>query len=152
MNSKRCNRCGMVNTMDAQYCSNCGEYLDSSMNNSVNNDADMDKKKADNMAAISALFFYLGAGVVAIISKVIPVIGDLLYNMRGLCSIAGIVIMIVGRVKYPDNKALKIVMWAIIVTIAVLVILVILYFVMAAGIYNRVSTSNYGLVLPYRFW
>ena len=160
MNSKRCNRCGMVNTMDAQYCSNCGEYLNSSMNNSVNNsmnnsvnnDADMDKKKADNMAAISALLFYLGAGVVAIISKVIPVIGDLLYNMRGLCSIAGIVIMIVGRVKYPDNKALKIVMWAIIVTIAVLVILVILYFVTAADINNRVSTSNYGLVLPYRFW
>ncbi len=152
MNSKRCNRCGMVNTMDAQYCSNCGEYLDSSMNNSVNNDADMDKKKADNMATISALLFYLGAWVVAIISKIIPVIGDLLYNMRGLCSIAGIVIMIVGRVKYPDNKALKIVMWAIIVTIAVLVILVILYIVSVTSIIDRVSTSNYGLVLPYRFW
>ena len=162
MDGKRCNRCGMVNTMDAQYCSNCGQYLDgsmsvnnmnNSMNNSVNNDVDMEKKKADNMATISALLFYLGAEVVAIISKVIPgVLGDLIYDMRGLCSIAGIVVMIVGRVKYPDNKALKIVMWAIIVTIAVIVIFAILYLVSVTSIIDRVSTSNYGLVLPYRFW
>lgn len=160
MNGKRCNRCGTVNTMDAVYCSNCGQYLDggmngninNNMNNSMNNSVDMDKKKADNMATIAALLFYLGAEVVSIISNVIPgILGDLIYDMRGLCSIAGIVVMIVGRVRYPDNKSLKIVMWAIIVTIAVIVIFVILYIVSITSIIDRVSTS-YGILLPYRVW
>lgn len=166
MNGKRCNRCGMVNTVDAVYCSNCGGYLDSNMNsnmnmnnnmnnmnNNMNNSIDIDNKKANNMATISALLFYLGAEVVGIISKVIPVIGDLIYDMRGLCSIAGIVIMIIGRVKYPDNRALKVVMWAIIVTIAVIIIFVVLYIVSVTSIIKDVSNSNnYGMLLPYRFW
>ena len=171
MNGKRCNRCGMVNTMDAVYCSNCGGYLDSNMNmnsnmntnmnnnmnmnmnSNMNNSIDIDKQKANNMATISALLFYLGAEVVGIISKIIPVIGDLIYDMRGLCSIAGIVIMIIGRVKYPDNKSLKVVMWAIIVTIAVIIIFVVLYIVSVTSIIRDVSNSNnYGMLLPYRFW
>ena len=177
MNGKRCNRCGMVNTVDAVYCSNCGGYLDSnmnmnnnmnmnmnnnmnmnmnnnmnnSMNSNMNNSIDIDKQKANNMATISALLFYLGAEVVGIISKIIPVIGDLIYDMRGLCSIAGIVIMIIGRVKYPDNKSLKVVMWAIIVTIAVIIIFVVLYIVSVTSIIRDVS-NNYGMLLPYRFW
>ena len=171
MNGKRCNRCGMVNTMDAVYCSNCGGYLDSNMNmnsnmntnmnnnmnmnmnSNMNNSIDIDKQKANNMATISALLFYLGAEVVGIISKIIPVIGDLIYDMRWLCSIAGIVIMIIGRVKYPDNKSLKVVMWAIIVTIAVIIIFVVLYIVSITSIIKDVSNSNnYGMLLPYRFW
>ena len=177
MNGKRCNRCGMVNTLDAVYCSNCGGYLDSnmnmnsnmnnnmnnnmnsnmnmnnSMNSNMNNSIDIDKQKANNMATISALLFYLGAEVVGIISKIIPVIGDLIYDMRGLCSIAGIVIMIIGRVKYPDNKSLKVVMWAIIVTIAVFIIFVVIYIVGSISIIRDINNSNnYGMLLPYRFW
>ena len=161
MNGKRCNRCGMVNTLDAVYCSNCGGYLDSNMNsnnnmnmnNNMNNNIDIDKKKGNNMATISALLFYLGAEVVVIISKIIPVIGDLIYDMRGLCPITGIVIMIVGRVKYPDNRSLKVLMWAIIVTIAVIIIFAVLYIVSITSIVNDViNKNNYGMLLPYRFW
>ena len=44
-------------------------------------------------------------------------------------------------------------MWAIIVTIAVIIIFVVLYIVSVTSIIRDVSNSNnYGMLLPYRFW
>ena len=71
--------------------------------------------------------------------------------MNNVSLFVGVIIMIVGRVKYPNSNSLRVVMWAIIISIIVIVVLVVLYIV-STSIIDRVSTSNYGLVLPYRFW
>ena len=95
--------------------------------NSMNNSVDMCKKRADNMATIAILMFYL-APLLSLY------IGTFSYNfLLGLfciflifCPVVGVIIVIVGRIRYPDNKALRTVMWAIIIT--VIVILFLMYF------------------------
>ena len=132
MNGKRCNRCGMVNTVDAVYCSNCGGYLDSNVNNSI----DIDKKRAEKMATIALYMFYV-APLFALY------LGSATYNslLALVCKILilgpafGIIVMIVGRIKYPYNNSLRVVMWAIIVTIMVMLVLMNVFSQLTFGAY-----------------
>ena len=146
MNGKRCNRCGMVNTVDAVYCSNCGGYLDSnmnmnnSMNSNMNNSIDIDKqkakKRAEKMATIALYMFYV-APLFALY------LGSATYNslLALVCKIlilgpiVGIIVMIVGRIKYPYNNSLRVVMWAIIVTIMVMLVLMNFFSQLTFGAY-----------------
>ncbi len=146
MNGKRCNRCGMVNTVDAVYCSNCGGYLDSnvnmnnSMNSNMNNSIDIDKqkakKRAEKMATIALYMFYV-APLFALY------LGSATYNslLALVCKIlilgpiVGIIVMIVGRIKYPYNNSLRVVMWAIIVTIMVMLVLMNVFSQLTFGAY-----------------
>ena len=146
MNGKRCNRCGMVNTVNAVYCSNCGGYLDSnmnmnnSMNSNMNNSIDIDKqkakKRAEKMATIALYMFYV-APLFALY------LGSATYNslLALVCKIlilgpiVGIIVMIVGRIKYPYNNSLRVVMWAIIVTIMVLLVLMDFFSQLTFGAY-----------------
>ena len=132
MNGKRCNRCGMVNTVDAVYCSNCGGYLDSNVNNTV----DKAKKRAEKMATIALYMFYV-APLFALY------LGSATYNslLVLVCKILilgpafGIIVMIVGRIKYPYNNSLRVVMWAIIVTIMVMLVLMDFFSQLTFGAY-----------------
>ena len=132
MNGKRCNRCGMVNTVNAVYCSNCGGYLDSNVNNSI----DIDKKRAEKMATIALYMFYV-APLFALY------LGSATYNslLALVCKILilgpafGIIVMIVGRIKYPYNNSLRVVMWAIIVTIMVMLVLMNVFSQLTFGAY-----------------
>ena len=132
MNGKRCNRCGMVNTVDAVYCSNCGGYLDSNVNNTV----DKANKRAEKMAAIAVCMFYV-APLFALY------LGSATYNslLALVCKILilgpafGIIVMIVGRIKYPYNNSLRVVMWAIIVTIMVMLALMNVFSQLTFGAY-----------------
>ena len=132
MNGKRCNRCGMVNTVDAVYCSNCGGYLDSNVNNTV----DKAKKRAEKMATIALYMFYVAPLFSAYL-------GSVAYNslLVLVCKILilgpafGIIVMIVGRIKYPYNNSLRVVMWAIIVTIMVMLVLMNIFSQLTFGAY-----------------
>ena len=138
MNGKRCNRCGMVNTVNAVYCSNCGGYLDSNMNmnSNMNNSIDIDKKRAEKMATIALYMFYV-APLFALY------LGSATYNslLALVCKIlilgpiVGIIVMIVGRIKYPYNNSLRVVMWAIIVTIMVMLVLMDFFSQLTFGAY-----------------
>ena len=142
MNGKRCNRCGMVNTVNAVYCSNCGGYLDSNMNmnsnmnSNMNNSIDIDKKRAEKMATIALYMFYVAPlfsaylGSVAYNSLLVLVCKILI-----LGPIVGIIVMIVGRIKYPYNNSLRVVMWAIIVTIMVMLVLMNVFSQLTFGAY-----------------
>ena len=138
MNGKRCNRCGMVNTVDAVYCSNCGGYLDSNMNmnSNMNNSIDIDKQRAEKMATIALYMFYVAPlfsaylGSVAYNSLLVLVCKILI-----LGPIVGIIVMIVGRIKYPYNNSLRVVMWAIIVTIMVMLVLMNFFSQLTFGAY-----------------
>lgn len=51
---------------------------------------------------------------------------NITYSLLTLCPLAGIVLMIIARVKYPQSRFAKVVMWIFIVTISISVILTII--------------------------
>ena len=132
MNGKRCNRCGMVNTVNAVYCSNCGGYLDSNVNNTV----DKAKKRAEKMATIALYMFYVAPLFALYLgSATNNFLLALVCKILILGPIVGIIVMIVGRIKYPYNNSLRVVMWAIIVTIMVMLVLMDFFSQLTFGAY-----------------
>lgn len=87
-----------------------------------------DKKVGDRLGIIS-LLLYFASGIVELLSfGIFPnEFGMFLSSIVGMCPLAGIVVMIVGRVKYPKNKLLKITMWVIIGTLIASVVLLIIF-------------------------
>ena len=110
--NKFCTQCGAMNRSNSQFCTNCGCRFVQNNNNiqEKNNESDATK------LGIISLILYFGAP--AIITTLLGMFSlgaaAKLSVLYGLCPLAGIIVMIIGRVKYPKNKFLKIVMWVII--------------------------------------
>lgn len=161
MNYKKCNRCGMVNTVDAQNCGNCGEYFGSDMSNELDNSINNkpiknNDKMADILSVISILLFFLGYTAMTFIGIVVPdYLKSLFKILNNVSPFVGIIIMIVGRAKYPNSNSLRVVMWAIIITIILYIIYVIISFFLLAGFFNDLGNADWsklGILIPYRFW
>ena len=141
MNNKICPKCGAKIEEGIMYCYNCGSPLTQNtqqntiQNNSMNiNVQNQDNdKEGDILGLISLILYFAGSGLVSALISIFP--SDTRYyfsSLVGLCPLASIVVMIVGRIKYPKNKLLKIAMWTIIICtivgiIAFIVIMVLLY-------------------------
>lgn len=134
-NNKICPNCKTSNTNDSNFCSNCGNILDQK-------DTNIDKVEDNNgtKLGIIALVLYFGASMISYaIAFILPSDYEAPFSaLFGLCPLAGIVVMIVGRVKYPTNTLLKTAMWLIIV----FTIMGIIYFVLIM-IMCYVACSNF---------
>lgn len=150
-NNKICSKCGTSNKNDSAFCMNCGNKLDANANineNVQNNPVQTQdivyaqKEEAEgNKFATAALILYFAGGLMAsILSRYLPErIGNFLSGFSGFVPLVGIVIMIVGRIKYPNNKLLKITMWVIISLFILGVIIAILFFVFC---YTVISSAG----------
>ena len=132
-NFRMCSNCGKDNNYTFNFCSNCGMQL--SKNNIGNNElynAVQSIKANDaifnqnnkyilegNKLGIISLILYLGGfGISTFVLVFLPnSIKNYLSAIGSLFPLCGIIVMIVGRVKYPENKLLKVTMWIIIVSI-----------------------------------
>ncbi|MEE3343389.1 MAG: zinc-ribbon domain-containing protein [Bacilli bacterium] len=136
----KCSKCGTDNDINNSYCTKCGQKLINDNNNSrelivveeKKNSFSIEGKKIENkndieeakkLGNISLGLFFL----VPIISSLLSAIFPPLALLSGLCPMAGIVILIIGRVKYPEDKFLKGIMWGIIVCIILAIISMILF-------------------------
>lgn len=120
-NNKICQICGSTNEMSSQFCTKCGNQFRENNNNKNAN--------AATLGIVSLILFFVGTGIVSIFSRFLPIdFSNAFSVLSGLCPLAGIVIMIVGRIKYPTNKFLKITMWVIILSIILSIILFVLMF------------------------
>lgn len=146
-NIKMCSKCGKENDIVSHFCSNCGSGL-TQINNQNNVEQNVNTNivsnsqintnsndlEANKLGVISLLLFFAGSSIVSLISFFLP---DILKNFfsifSGLFPLSGIIVMILGRVKYPNNKLLKVVMWVIIGSIIVWLILIILFFIWCYG-------------------
>lgn len=142
-NSKICQKCGTINNLEAKFCQNCGtEIIQNNTVNTIqnsvfqneNNNIKIDNQIKNNdhegnkLGIISLVLYFAATIVTTVITSLLPEnIGESFSALCGLCPLAGIVIMIVGRVKYPDNKLLKVVMWVIIGSIIISIILFIIF-------------------------
>lgn len=146
MNDRFCSNCGKEIDSNNMFCSSCGTKLNqNSTNNNVvtvaNNN--VDSSQGDKLGLISLLLYFGASLVFSIITVFLPdEVRNYFSTLVGMCPLAGIVVMIVGRVKYPNNKLLKIVMWVIIASIilgiVLFIVVVIVCYVSCAGLYNGV--------------
>ena len=114
-NNKICPNCQTHNDNNSKFCVNCGQQL--VLNNDiVNNQSNSINNSEGNMwGIISLLLYFAGTTIVSLITFILPdEVKDSFSSLIGMSPLAGIVIMIIGRVKYPKNKLLKIAMWLII--------------------------------------
>ena len=130
-NNKYCRKCGTKIEEGSIYCYNCGSPLTQNtqqntiQNNSMNvNVQNQDNdKEGDILGIISLILYFAGSGLIsAIIYFLPPNTRNYLSALGGLSPLASIVVMIVGRIKYPNNKLLKIAMWVIIICTLILIV------------------------------
>ena len=139
--NKKCLKCGTVNKRSVKSCVNCGTKFNKNNNirtlklpDNVEEDNDS-KVNGDKIAFIAFLLFLIVPYVLTYIFlflDISSIFSDILYCLFFLL---GIVVMIVGRVKYPANKSLKAVMWFTVI-FAIWFLLPIIYWnVACSGIY-----------------
>ena len=133
-----CSNCGSNNIGDSIFCSNCGKQL--IQNNQANN---VDDSKGNILGIISLALYFGGSVLIAFILRILPVtVRDSFSTLSGLCPLSGIIIMIIGRVKYPTNKFLKVVMWIIIGTIIISLVTFIIFVIWCYVTCASVDTSG----------
>lgn len=141
-----CSECGFQNKIGDHVCTNCGRFLESSQ---VNNSIDVNKNNNDYVPTIlgitSLVLYFFGAGIFETIALFLPEsIRPFVSSLGGISSLAGIVVMIIGRIKYPQNKFLKVVMWIIIGILIFGIVAMILLFLWCAITYQTQDWSNCG--------
>lgn len=119
-----CEKCGAKLESGATFCVSCGNKIISTPVKQVTSD---DDKKANRLGIISLILHFGATPVIGYISKVAMFASaDLSEFIAAVgvlaCYITSLVLMIIGRVKYPKNTLCKVVMWIYISLFAVVVI------------------------------
>lgn len=160
MNNKICPNCGNQNN-NLNFCTNCGCKLgdviveqdvlekQAAIQQPVTPVADPEQDKKDleigNKLAIISLVLAYGAGMLElIVALIVPKeVSGLFTSLLSLCPLAGLVTMVVGRVKYPKNTFLKVVMWIFIINIILAIIagivITIIFIVACASCANNLN-------------
>ncbi len=125
-----CEHCGNKLHEDAVVCMKCGCQVKNKNNNTIAKNED--DGKANTLCIISLALIFGG-----------PIINYLLNLMIGTnksigilgsaASTAAFVLMIIARVKYPNNTFAKVLMWIYIALAVIGIILVIIAIVFLAG-------------------
>ena len=120
-----CGNCGnRLNDTDL-YCPNCGHQ--NIVNNKVivsnSNDGD---SRANTLCVISLILTYFISIPFGILEAISPSLKHAFDGIIGLGPIVGFILMIIARVKYPNSKFAKVLMWIYIISIIVWIILTIL--------------------------
>ena len=124
-----CSKCGENIQNGDNFCANCGEtvFVDSNVNMpqvyGVNKNITLENQKDKNVDFLCILSLVIGMVLPTLFnfvdgllkSKKLLAVSNFLNSIIGLFSIAGLVLMIIIRVKYPKNKFGKILMWIYIV-------------------------------------
>ena len=135
-NNNYCTKCGTKIEEGSMYCFNCGSPLKENTQQNTpqdNNQIPNNDKEGNKLRLISLVLYFAGSGILSVLVSMFPQeTRNYFSSLIGLCPLASIVVMIVGRIKYPNNKLLKIAMWTIIICtligiIAFIVIMVLIY-------------------------
>lgn len=142
-----CKNCGEKVEDGKLECTKCGTKVEDKVemdkaeivnnSSSSNNDNSIpsaeDEKNANLLCVISLILYFGSSAISGLLYSISSVSGSYVANIGGLCPLAGIVLMIIARVKYPKNRFAKVLMWIYIILTILAIVTVILIF--AACIY-----------------
>ena len=154
-----CSSCGTLNEENARICSKCGAFLvpkevetninnednsvisnQQTITNNVNNTINNDNSDGNKLGIISLILYFVGPTIIELISTLLPEsVAAYVSILAGLCIPAAVVTMIIGRISYPKNNLLKIVMW-IIIAMTICAIILSIIFIVACASYFRKNT------------
>ncbi len=115
---------GTNNTTNSNVVTISDNFQSTQQNTNNNEMSDKDKNNADLLCFLSLICTFGGGIITALIPPLAAV--------SGLIPLAGLVLMIVARVKYPQSKFAKVLMWLYIVLyilaiVGVFIFVVLLY-------------------------
>lgn len=118
-----CKNCG-VKLEGENFCQNCGNSLVPNQTPVVAQQVEIKDNTADILCTISVCLYF----GMPLLSTLLCIIGlaPLAYIISPFSRIAAYVLMIIARVKYPESKFAKILMWIYIALFAVSIVLAII--------------------------
>ncbi len=143
-----CPGCGYKLNESNKFCPNCGTSLKETTQKEENQKAEeteQEKKAAMKLGIIALALFFGGSALSPLLDYILP--GDdrtIISAITSILPLAGIVVMIVGRVNYSKNTFLKVVMWIMIGMIISSIILFILFFLWCYITCSTMDTSGCG--------
>ncbi len=84
-----------------------------------NNTVDDPNGNANKLCIISLILCFGSSLISGVLTLLIPPLAKFFGMLAGLGPLAGVVLMIIARVKYPQNKFAKILMWVYIILIII---------------------------------
>lgn len=129
MENNKCSNCGMTNENNFKFCTKCGKALITNPNTQTSTQTEMNEKAGNQLGALSLILYFAGSTIATALTLCLPEKIKVYFSaLSGFIPLIGIVIMIIGRVNYPNNKLLKIAMWLIIASIVICVITIMIIF------------------------
>lgn len=135
-----CIKCGKEIREGNQFCIYCGTPIGGSpIPKEPISPVKEENKEAQKLCIASLICMYAGSTISAVLSFIVPVLAPLFGTCAGLSPIAAIVLMIMARIKYPNNKFAKILMW---VYIAQIILAILLFIIIVVACYYTCSTID----------
>ena len=148
-----CSNCGK-RVENGNFCPECGSSIQkTNVNVSSQNVVNLqnagpykmtkeDEKQANLLCFLSILFTYVIPVPVTLIGETVSSLTGFVASISGIFPLAGLVLMIVARVKYPESKFAKILMWVYIATIGISMLMFLIVMVSCAMACNNMDTSG----------
>ena len=120
-----CNNCGSKLEKEEVYCGNCGTKINQHIQvqeNKIKLETNEEKKSANKLCIIAVILSVGSSVLLSIFNSNYKEIQKILSPILFLCKLTAIVIVIVTRVKYPNNVFAKVLMWILIIEIVSIIL------------------------------
>lgn len=143
-NTRICPNCGANNKTDSNFCVSCGTKIEQNDVETFNNQSvKSEASNAKMLGIISLVLYFAGTTILSIVTSFLSESFSVMFSsLTGLCPILGIIVMIIGRVKYPTNKFLKVVMWIIIGSIIFSLVATVIFMIWCYVACTTINTSG----------
>ena len=143
-NTRICPNCGANNKTDSNFCVSCGTKIEQNDVETFNNQSvKSEASNAKMLGIISLVLYFGGTTILSIVTSFLSESFSVMFSsLAGLCPILGIIVMIIGRVKYPTNKFLKVVMWIIIGSIIFSLVATVIFMIWCYVACTTINTSG----------
>ncbi|MBQ8131648.1 MAG: zinc-ribbon domain-containing protein [Bacilli bacterium] len=152
-----CKKCGKLLDQEENFCTYCGTPRSTVIQQPINNTQPMnnkvqrkpekeftqeDKNNANLLCYISLLLTFGSDGILWFANNIASSFGDNISGIIPLLNLVGFVLAIVARVKYPQSKFAKILLWTYVILFVLGIIAIVLFIAACMYACSTMDTSG----------